>query len=56
MRDYVSGEGLPEEEDTNVNLALFASADPVHFEEVVKHNNWRIAMDMGMKAIERNNT
>lgn len=30
--------------------------DPVHFEEVVKHDNWRIATDMEMKAIERNNT
>ncbi|CAL5432597.1 unnamed protein product [Camellia sinensis] len=49
MRDYVSGERLSEEEDTNVNLALFASADPVHFEEAMKRDNWRIAMDMEMK-------
>lgn len=28
----------------------------MHFEEAVKHDNWRIAMDMEMKAIERNNT
>ena len=56
MREYVSGEGLSEEEDTNDNLALFASADPVHFEEAVKYDNWRIAMDIEMKAIERNNT
>ena len=56
MREYVSGEELSEEEDTDVNLALFASTDPVHFEEAVKHNNWRIAMDMEIKAIERNNT
>lgn len=39
MRDYVSREGLSEEEDTNVNLALFTPADLVHFEEVVKHEN-----------------
>ncbi|KAJ8646010.1 hypothetical protein MRB53_007758 [Persea americana] len=56
MRDYASGEELLEEEDINVNLALFDSADPVHFEEAVKHNNWRIAMDMEIKAIKRNNT
>lgn len=56
MRDYVSREGLLEEEDTNVNLALFASTYPVHFEEAMKHDKWRIAMDMEMKAIERNNT
>lgn len=37
MKDYVTRDGLLEEEDVNVNLTLFASADPVHFEEVVKH-------------------
>ncbi|CAL5371264.1 unnamed protein product [Camellia sinensis] len=30
--------------------------NPVHFEEAVKRDNWRIGMDMEMKAIERNNT
>ena len=55
MRDYVSGEGLSEEEDS-ANLALFSSSDPVHFEEAVKHDNWRKAMDMEIKAIKRNNT
>lgn len=59
MRDYITGEGLSEEseeEDANVNLALFASANPVHFEEAVKHDKWRTAMDMEIQAIERNNT
>lgn len=56
MRDYVNGEWLLEEEDTNVNLALFTSADLVHFEEVVKHENYKIAIYMEIKAIERNNT
>jgi hypothetical protein len=55
MRDYVSGEGLSEE-DIDVNLALFASADPVHFEEAVRCEKWREAMDLEIKAIERNNT
>ena len=48
MRDYVTGEGLLEEsenEDVNINLALFSS-NPVHFEEAVKHDKWRTAMDM----------
>nr|DAD43144.1 TPA_asm: hypothetical protein HUJ06_001374 [Nelumbo nucifera] len=35
MRDYETGEGLSEEED-ETNLALFASADPLYFEEAVK--------------------
>ena len=48
MRDYVIGEGLSEEseeEDVDINLALFAS-NPVHFEEAVKHDKWRTTMDM----------
>ena len=58
MRDYVIGEGLleeSEEEDVDINLALFAS-NPVHFEEAVKHEKWRTSMDMEIQAIERNNT
>ena len=58
MRDYVTREGLLEEleeEDVNINLAMFTS-NPVHFEEVVKHDKWRTAMDMEIQAIERNNT
>lgn len=35
MRDYVSGEGLSEEEN-EINMAVVASTDPVHFEEAVK--------------------
>lgn len=38
-RDYIIGEELSEkseEEDANINLALFAS-NPVHFKKVVKH-------------------
>lgn len=30
MRDYVSGERLYEDEDININHAIFASADPSH--------------------------
>jgi len=59
--NYVTGEGLSEEseeEDANINLhylALFTS-DPVHFEEAVKHDKWRTAMDIEIQAIEKNNT
>ncbi|KAM7484309.1 hypothetical protein LguiA_000318 [Lonicera macranthoides] len=38
MPDYVNGEGLSEEENIYVNIALFSSADPIYFEEVVKHD------------------
>lgn len=35
MRDYVSGEGLSEEEN-EIDMAMVASTDPVCFEEAVK--------------------
>jgi hypothetical protein len=35
MRDYVSGEGLSEEE-TELNMAIVTSNDPVSYEEAVK--------------------
>lgn len=50
MRDYVSGDGLSNEEDINASLALFVSTDPVHFDEVVKHENWRRAMDVDINC------
>jgi len=60
--DYVTGQGLSEEseeeEDANINLhylALFTS-DPVHFEEAMKHDKWRTAIDIEIQAIEKNNT
>lgn len=55
MRDYVSGEGLSEEE-IEANLALFTPIDPLYFEEAVTCEKWRAAMDSKMKAIERNDT
>lgn len=55
MRDYMSGEGLSEE-DIDINLALFASADPAHFEEAIRCEKWRATMDLEIKAIERKNT
>ncbi|KAH9779134.1 hypothetical protein KPL71_007611 [Citrus sinensis] len=30
--------------------------DPMHFKEAVKHDKWRMAMHMEIKAIEKNNT
>ncbi|KAI5336037.1 hypothetical protein L3X38_026171 [Prunus dulcis] len=59
MRDYVSGEGLSEEDDVDVNLAhlaLFIDADPISYEKVAKSKIWRQAMDAEIQAIERNDT
>ncbi|CAL2255656.1 unnamed protein product [Prunus armeniaca] len=59
MRDYVSGEGLSEEDDMDVNLAhlaLFIDVDPISYEEAAKSKIWRQAMDAEIQAIERNDT
>ncbi|KAA3477274.1 retrovirus-related Pol polyprotein from transposon TNT 1-94 [Gossypium australe] len=37
-------------------LVMFAAADLVCFEEAVKNENWRIAMDLEIKSIEKNET
>jgi hypothetical protein len=36
-------------------MALVMSADPVCFEEVVKNENWRLAMDCEINSIEKYN-
>jgi len=54
MDDYDSGDNFSEEDAAN--MVLFIFADPVHFEEAVKSETWKAAMDSEMKAIEKNNT
>lgn len=55
LRDYESGNGLSEEEDTAYQ-ALFVGNDPVSFGDAVKSMKWRKAMDAEIEAIERNDT
>ncbi|KAB2605263.1 hypothetical protein D8674_004980 [Pyrus ussuriensis x Pyrus communis] len=55
MNDYESGQGLSEEEDF-VNLALFIDSDPMFYEDAVKNEKWRAAMNVEIEAIERNDT
>ncbi|KAK0603198.1 hypothetical protein LWI29_002398 [Acer saccharum] len=55
MRDYVSGEGLSEEEN-ELNIALVAFADPLSYEEAVKSSKWRQAIDAEIRSIEKNET
>jgi len=46
-------------ENLNDDLTLychFADCEPIGFEEVVKDEKWRNAMDEEIKAIEKNNT
>jgi len=58
MNDYVSGEGLSDEE-VQTQLVLFAHgvhSDSTSFDEAVKEVKWRAAMDAEMKSIEKNGT
>lgn len=55
MQDYETGEGLSEEDD-EIEMAMFAAADPIHFEDAVKGEKWRKAMDVEIEAIKRNET
>ena len=45
MRDYTIEEGISEE-DNEAHLAMFATIDPSHFEDAVKSEKWRKAMNL----------
>ena len=53
MRDYVTGEGLSEEEN-ELNTTLTAPSDPLSYEEAVKSPKWKVAMDAEIRSIEKN--
>lgn len=57
MQDYVTGEGLSEEEHEEQGFVMFTtSEDPETFEEAAKCSKWREAMKKEIKAIEDNET
>lgn len=57
MEDYETGAGLSEG-NIDANLVMFAAGDgdPTHFDDAVKIQKWRKAMDVEMEAIKRNGT
>jgi hypothetical protein len=55
MRDYISSEGLLEEE-TELNMAIVTSDDPVSYEEALKSYKWREAMNVEIESIQKNET
>lgn len=56
LHDYVSGEEIDEQIEQH-NLAVFSTNnDPTTYEEAVKHEEWRKAMDQEIDSIEKNNT
>lgn len=55
MQDYETGDGLSED-DADVLMFTTIDSDPIHFEEAVKSDKWRKAMDAEIEAIKRNDT
>ena len=45
MRDYVTGDDLSEE-DNESHSAMSTTTDPVNFEDALKSEKWRQAMDL----------
>ena len=57
MREFVSGEGVSEEEEAEAYAVQdVVGDDPTQFEEAVKHEKWRKAMDSEINSIEKNQT
>lgn len=55
MQDYETGDAISEEESDMVMFAA-TNTDPIYFEDAVKSEKWRHAMDVEMEAIEKNGT
>lgn len=54
LRDYVSGEGISEDES---NIAMFSTLDdPTTFEDAVKETKWVKAIESEMQSIMKNDT
>jgi transposase InsO family protein len=57
LQDYSTGQEFSDEEPGNTMfLAMLGDSDPMTYEEAVKSEKWRSAMDQEMQAIERNDT
>ncbi|KAB2626152.1 hypothetical protein D8674_017812 [Pyrus ussuriensis x Pyrus communis] len=54
LSDYVTGEGLSDDEAHMVQVV--PTEDPIRFEEAVKEEKWRQAMDSEISSIEKNKT
>jgi len=56
MEEFVSGEGLSEEEAEAYMIQDVLGEDPTQFEEAVKHKKWRKAMGSEIQSIGKNQT
>ena len=55
MRDYAIGENLSKE-DNEAHLTMSITTDPVNFEDALKSEKWRQAIDLEIEEINRNDT
>ncbi|GKA47590.1 retrovirus-related pol polyprotein from transposon TNT 1-94 [Tanacetum coccineum] len=55
LRDYLAGDDLDSDND-EVNITDLVYQDPIYFEDAVKDDKWKKAMDLEIQAIERNQT
>lgn len=55
MSDYFSGEELSGEDEAHM-VQDISVEDPFYFEDAMKEEKWRQAMDAEIQAIEKNNT
>lgn len=55
LNDFVSGDSLSDDDEVNM-VQDAGTEDPIHFEDAVKEQKWRQAMDNEINSIEKNNT
>ena len=56
LEDYVSGKGLSDDEAQQLLAFHVSQEDPLSFLDAIKETKWKVAMDVEIKAIERNKT
>lgn len=57
LQDYVAGNDLvTDDEEEEINVMEEVDQDPICFEEAVKNDKWKKAMNLEIETIERNNT
>ncbi|GAA0171302.1 hypothetical protein LIER_41126 [Lithospermum erythrorhizon] len=55
MNDYVTGEGLSDDEEVHM-VQDSSDEDQITFKEAVEHEKWRNGMNSEINSIEKNNT
>lgn len=57
LHDCFVGDDLDlDSDDDDVNIADLINQDPIYYEDAIKEDKWKKAMDLEIQAIERNQT